>query len=276
MRWFLVVMLASACSNGGLALQGHVARTVRDGLGMRVRLIGVLARHPLWILGTVLSLLASVLQIVSLAHLPIVVVQPTMAAGVILVPVFEWLLGDGRLRQRDVIGGVVLVLAVAVLARSVPAGEVQAAADGVVLGSSAVVIGLAVGAARLLGAGGVALSVLAGLCFAVTGILAKVVATSVVADGSAGIALGVSGLVGFALVGFLSQMSALQQSPASTVAPIVLVVATVLPIVASRVVFEEAWPHPVVTSSSALVIVSTSAWLTRGRRLSLRPAGSGG
>ena len=67
-------------------------------------------------------------------------------------------------------------------------------------------------------------------------------------------------LAALACIGFLAEMSALQRTSPTTIAPIILALTTVLPIVIGRAVLGERWPHPVVTLLGFALTVLPALW----------------
>jgi hypothetical protein len=68
-------------------------------------------------------------------------------------------------------------------------------------------------------------------------------------------------LAALACIGFLAEMSALQRTSPTTIAPIILALTTVLPIVIGRAVLGERWPHPVPTALGFALTVLPALWL---------------
>jgi drug/metabolite transporter (DMT)-like permease len=74
------------------------------------RLVVDLIRHPWWLLGLVMTVLALSMQLVALAFGPLTVVQPLLVTGVVFAGVFSALL-HGRAPDRWVVGGGLLTAA---------------------------------------------------------------------------------------------------------------------------------------------------------------------
>ena len=69
----------------GIALQALEARKAPRGRGLRLSLLELLLRKPLWVLGLLLGLLGVLPQVVALATAPFVAVQPLLAVGLLLL-----------------------------------------------------------------------------------------------------------------------------------------------------------------------------------------------
>src|SRR3954470_15029010 len=112
---------ASLLYNASIALQALEARKVPAEHGLRPSLLGRVLRHRRWLGATALGLLGWPFEIVALLLAPLTVVQPCLAAGLVLL---LWL-GTTRLGEtpgRREYGAVALiVLGVAGVALAAPA-----------------------------------------------------------------------------------------------------------------------------------------------------------
>ena len=99
----------------GIALQALEARKAPRGCSLRLSLLELLLRKPLWVLGLLLGLVGVAPQIVALATAPFVVVQPLLAVGLLLLLFFgarvfrEPVELPNWLAALAIIGGIVLV-----------------------------------------------------------------------------------------------------------------------------------------------------------------------
>jgi drug/metabolite transporter (DMT)-like permease len=78
-------LAASLLFYAGIALQALEARKAPRGRGLRLSLLELLLRKPLWVLGLLLGLVGVAPQIVAFATAPFVVVQPLLAVGLLLL-----------------------------------------------------------------------------------------------------------------------------------------------------------------------------------------------
>src|SRR3954452_24670231 len=78
-------LAASAAYKGGGALHGAPARLEPETCALRLSLLGRLARRRRWLLGTALTVVAFPLQVIAYANAPLSIVQPALAAGLVLV-----------------------------------------------------------------------------------------------------------------------------------------------------------------------------------------------
>src|SRR5690348_11450066 len=86
---------ASTLYSLGVALQAIDAKRAPHEVHLRLGLARNLLARPRWLLGTGLSMLGWPLQVVALLLAPLVVVQPTLAAGLLVLLVFgQRMLGE--------------------------------------------------------------------------------------------------------------------------------------------------------------------------------------
>ena len=246
---------ASLLYNTSIALQALEAREVSDEHSLRPSLIGKLVRNRRWLGATALGLLGWPLEIVALLLAPLTVVQPCLAAGLILL---LWL-GITRLGEapgwREGVAVGAIVVGVAGIALAAPERTTEhAGAAGVALALALVAIPIAapyvlrfrlfprqrvvkVGNAGI----GTLVVVAAGCGYAWTAIASKLL-TDELAAGTLLVAVvwlaSAAASEGLAL---LSEMSALQQRPATRVAPTMFAVQIVVPVLLAPLIFGEKW-----------------------------------
>jgi drug/metabolite transporter (DMT)-like permease len=192
-----------------------------------------------WLLGTGMTVIGWPLQLLALSYVPLVVVQPTLASGLlVLLLVGKRMLGESPGRREmlavaAIIGGVV---GIAALAPGHDTRHAHGFAVFAVLGT--------LGVAALMPfvlqflrrpVAGVTM-VGAGLAFGWSGLVNQFV-TDAAGGGHWGVAIAwAAGAAIAALVGLTAEMSALQKRPAILVAPVVFVVQTVAPIAVAPLV----------------------------------------
>jgi drug/metabolite transporter (DMT)-like permease len=236
---------ASTLYSLGIAFQALDAREVPHEAYLRLALVRRLIRRRRWLLGTGLSILGFPLQIVALLLAPLVVVQPALAVGLLVLMLFgQRLLGEhaGRYEYLCILAIVLGVLGIALAAppRSTTHTSQQ-------LTITLVLVGL--GCASLLPyvlsvvhrSPAVVTMVGAGLAFAWSGVATKL-ASDDLSQGhlvpAAAWALSTAAASG---VGVLSEMSSLQSRPAIQVAPVVFVSQTVVPVVLAPLLLGESF-----------------------------------
>jgi len=182
------------------------------------------------------------LQIIALAYAPLVVVQPALASGLlVLLLAGERLLGErpGR-RELLSVGAIVAgVVGIAALAPSHNTHHVHGVAIYIVLS----LLGVAASTPFLLQLAGRRIAnatmIGAGLGFAWSGLANQFVADAA-QNGHWGTAISwAAGAAAAALVGLTCEMSALQRRPAILVAPVVFVVQTLIPVMLAPLLIED-------------------------------------
>jgi drug/metabolite transporter (DMT)-like permease len=235
---------ASLLYNTSIALQALEARDVPEEHSLRVSLLGKLVRNKRWLGATVLGLLGWPLEIVALLLAPLTVVQPCLASGLILLLV----LGVTKLGETP---GRREYLSVAAIAVGV-GGIAWAAPDRTTDHAGTVAIAICLGLVALpiflpyllrsrgRGRGTIAV-ISAGFGYAWTAIASKLL-TDELSDGALLIALGwlVTAAASEALA-LLSEMTALQKTPATRVAPAMFAVQVTVPVILAPLIFEERW-----------------------------------
>src|SRR5579872_7358857 len=118
------IALAAAAStlySLGIAVQALEARDASHDHTLRISLLTHLARRMRWVLGTGMTVIGWPLQILALAYAPLVVVQPALASGlVVLLVAGERLLGE-RPGRREHLSVAAILAGVAGIAALAPA-----------------------------------------------------------------------------------------------------------------------------------------------------------
>jgi drug/metabolite transporter (DMT)-like permease len=105
----LLAAAASALYSVGIAVQALDARNAARRYTLRITLLTHLVTRARWLAGTGMSVLGWPLQILALTYVPLVVVQPTLASGLlVLLLVGERMLGErpGR-RELFAVGAII-------------------------------------------------------------------------------------------------------------------------------------------------------------------------
>ncbi|HSS32921.1 MAG TPA: hypothetical protein VLL27_06525 [Solirubrobacterales bacterium] len=235
---------ASVLYNTSIALQALEARDVPQEHALRVSLIGKLVRNRKWLGATGLGLLGWPLEIVALLLAPLTVVQPCLASGLL---VLLWLgvtrLGE-RPGRREYAAVAAIVAGVAGVAWAAP-DRTTDHAETWAIALSLALVALPVFAPYLLrgriSAVGTLAIVSAGFGYAWTAIASKLLtdelSTGTVLVAAAWLATAAAS-EGLAL---LSEMSALQRRPATHVAPVMLAIQVLVPVILAPLIFEEDW-----------------------------------
>ena len=232
---------ASTLYSLGIAVQALDARDASQAHSLRISLLAHLVTRARWLFGTGMTAIGWPLQILALSYVPLVVVQPALASGLlVLLLAGERLLGErpGR-REMLSVGAIVLgVAGIAALAPGHSTKHVHGIGVVIVLALLAVaaftpfvlqLLHRPIANATMIGAG---------LAFAWSGLANQFVADDAQMDHWGMAIAWAAGAALAALVGLTCEMSALQKRPAILVAPVVFVVQTVVPIGLAPFVFE--------------------------------------
>jgi len=235
---------ASVLYNTSIALQAMEARGVPREHSLRVSLIGRLLRNRKWLGATGLGLLGWPLEIVALLLAPLTVVQPCLASGLV---VLLWL-GVTKLGEKP---GVREYLAVAAIVAGV-AGVAWAAPDRTTEHAGTWAIALSLGLVAipiaapyvLRGRGsatGTIAVVSAGFGYAWTAIASKLLTDELAAGAVLVAAAWLATAAASEGLALLSEMSALQERPATRVAPVMFAVQVMVPVILAPLIFMEKW-----------------------------------
>jgi hypothetical protein len=236
---------ASTLYSLGIALQAMDAKEAPHEEHLRLALAWGLVRRARWLLGTALSVLGWPLQVVALLLAPLVVVQPTLAVGLlVLVFLAQRMLGE-HAGFYEYAAMVAIVFGVLGTALSAPPRSSTHTSEQLTI--TLVLVGL--GLASLLPymlrmfmrTPAVVTILCAGLAYGWSGVATKL-ASDDLSQGHLvpAIAWGLSTAAASG-VGVLSEMSALQSRPAIQVAPLVFVTQTVVPIVLAPLLLGESF-----------------------------------
>jgi len=235
---------ASALYNTSIALQALEAREVGQEHALRVSLIGRLIRNPRWLVATLIGLLGWPLEIAALLLAPLTVVQPCLAAGLVLL---LWL-GVTRLGERP--GrreyGAVAAIVVGV------GGIAWAAPERTTSNAGAVPIAIALGLVMIpivapyvlrgwRNAAGTLAVVAAGFGYAWTAIASKLLTDELSAGSLAVAVVWLATAAASEGLALLSEMSALGRRPATRVAPVMFAVQVMVPVILAPLIFGESW-----------------------------------
>jgi hypothetical protein len=267
---------ASTLYSLGIALQAMDAKQAPREEHLRPALVLNLLRRARWLAGTSLSILGWPLQVVALLLAPLVVVQPALAAGLlVLMLVAQRMLGEHAGRYEYLAMGAIVIgvigtgLTAPPRSTSYTSEELTITLVLICLGAASLLPYLL----RVLGRSPAMVTMIcAGFAFAWGGVATKL-ASDDLAQGKliAAIAWGLA-TAATSAVGVLSEMSALQSRPAIQVAPLVFVTQTVVPVVLAPLLFGErfsATPLGGVPLGVSLALLVTGAALMARSQLLL-------
>jgi len=234
---------ASTLYSLGIALQAMDAREAPHEEHLRLALVGGLVRRARWLVGTGLSILGWPLQVVALLLAPLVVVQPALAAGLlVLLFLGERMLGEHAGRYEHLAMGAIVI---GVIGAGVFAPPRSTSHTSEELTITLVLVALGVASLvpyllRMLGHSRAEVTMIgAGLAFGWSGVATKLASDDLAGGHLVAAALWALSTAAASAVGVLSEMSALQSRPAIQVAPVVFVTQTVVPVVLAPLLLGE-------------------------------------
>jgi hypothetical protein len=262
---------ASTLYSVGIALQALDARESPHDEHLRPALVARLVRRARWLLGTGLSVLGWPLQVVALLLAPLVVVQPALAAGLlVLLLVGERMLGEPAGRYEHL---ATLAIIVGVVGAALCAPARSNAQPGEQLTITFVLVGLALASLlpyllNALGRNFAELTMVgAGLAFGWSAIATKLASDDLRTHHLLTAAVWGLSTAAASGVGVLSETSALQARPAIQVAPVVFVTQTVVPVASAPLLFGERFTSTplggVPLAVSLAVLIAGAAMLAR-------------
>jgi drug/metabolite transporter (DMT)-like permease len=266
---FVLALVAACCYETGYALQAIEARRAPAERALRPTLVTYLLKRPLWVGATALSLLGWPLQIAALSHAPLTLVQPVLALGLLLLLVLGVRILGEHVGPREVAAVVLIIASVAVFAWAAPrdSGEVDRGAGLVFSLAVLAIVAVAPYVLFVLRRRENSMLILVASAGAADG-MAAFVAKIVAEDLSSGAVLAVIGWIALVaavvVVGLTSESTALQRFAATRVAPTVLVLQIVIPVVLAPLVGGEGWGNTPLGGAvlvGALVAVAVGAGL---------------
>jgi drug/metabolite transporter (DMT)-like permease len=229
---------AACCFDGAVAWQALEAR--REPPLRAGHLLARLVRRPRWLLATGVAAIGWPLQIAALWLAPVTVVQPTLAFGLVVLLITSAVVLHERIGALEIAGAAGIIAGVAVLTWAAPDQEDSHAATVALLALTVPLALLAVASwIRHMGGRIAALGAAAG--FVGTGLTTKLVSDGFATGDVLAIAgWGVlTGLLAISAAG--DDMTAMQDLPASRVAPAILVAEIAVPVALAPFLFGEHW-----------------------------------
>jgi drug/metabolite transporter (DMT)-like permease len=266
---FALALAAACCYETGYALQALEARRAPAERALRPSLIGHLVGRPVWVGATALSLLGWPLQIVALSEAPLTLVQPTLALGLLLLLVLGVRVLGEHVGAREMVAVILIIGSVAVFAWAAPrdVGEVERGAGLLAALAVLIAVALAPYAIALVRERRYPMLLLvasAGAADGLAAFVAKIVAQDATEGALVAVVLWAALVAAVVIVGLISESTALQSFAATRVAPTVLVMQIVIPVVLAPLVGGEGWgdtPLGGFVLGAALVTIAVGAGL---------------
>jgi hypothetical protein len=234
---------ASVFYSLGIALQAMDAKEAPQEEHLRLALVWGLIRRGRWMLGTGLSILGWPLQVLALLLAPLVVVQPALATGlVVLLFLGQRMLGEQAGRTEHV---AIAAIVLGVIGAGLCAPPRSTGHTSERLTIALVLLGLGLASLlpyvlRAVRRSPASVTMLgAGLAFGWSGIATKLASDDLSAGHLVVAAAWGLATAAASAVGVLSETSSLQARPAIQVAPVVFVTQTIVPVVVAPLLFGE-------------------------------------
>jgi hypothetical protein len=236
---------ASVFYSLGIALQAMDAKEAPPEEHLRLALVWGLIRRGRWMLGTGLSILGWPLQVLALLLAPLVVVQPALAMGlVVLLFLGQRMLGEHAGRHEH-IAIAAIVIGVIGAGLCAPPRSTGHTSEPLMIGLVLLGLGLASLLPYLLRTihrSPASVTMLgAGLAFGWSGIATKLASDDLAAGHLLVAAAWGLSTAAASAVGVLSESSSLQARPAIQVAPVVFVTQTIVPVAVAPLLFGESF-----------------------------------
>jgi hypothetical protein len=262
---------ASSLYSLGIALQAMDAREAPHEEHLRLALARGLVRRKRWLAGTAASVLGFPLQLLALLLAPLVVVQPALAIGLlVLMLLAQRMLGE-HASSYEYLAIAAIVIGVIGIGLAAPPRSTTHTSQQLSITLVLVGLGLASLVPYLLHvvsrSPAAVTMVGAGLAFAWSGVATKLASDDLSQGHLAVAAAWALSTAAASGVGVLSEMSALQARPAIQVAPVVFVTQTVVPVVLAPLLLGESFARTplggVPLGCSLALLVAGAALLAR-------------
>jgi drug/metabolite transporter (DMT)-like permease len=265
----LAAVTASSLFSVGLVLQAGEARMVSTDYALRIGLITQLARSRRWVLGALVILIGFGFHVTALALAPLTVVQPALAAGLLVLVAVGARDPDERAGPRELAGLAGIIAGLVALTYTTPSRATgddnpESIAIALVALGAAVLVPQVLAIARIRDhrEGSLLVTFGAGAGYAMTGVTTKLFSDNFTGDDwpASLFWLALTGMV--ALVALLDQTTALQRRTIVEVGPIVYVVPVVIPVLLAPALVGEGWsnaPHGVVPLLLSIALVCVAA-----------------
>jgi drug/metabolite transporter (DMT)-like permease len=236
---------ASIAFNVGIVLQAADAQREPAAEGLRLSLLAHLARRRRWIAGLLLGGVGFLLQVLALSLVPFVVVQPVLAAGLLLMLYLGVRMLGERVGRAEVAGVVGITAGIGLLAWGQPAGVESVGNEAAVISVMVAMVAISLIPFALRGRGrldsATFVIVASALAYGASNIATKLVSDGI--DSSSWLLVGVwlATAAATGVVALTTEMTALQRRPATFVVPVSFAIQTFLPVVLEPIYLSERW-----------------------------------
>ncbi|MET3807776.1 drug/metabolite transporter (DMT)-like permease [Nakamurella sp. UYEF19] len=273
--WAVIAALASAfCFALAASLQQREALRTQEYGVADPRLLMKLARRPLWLAGIVADILAAVLHVVALGLGSITLVQPLGVTGLLFAIPLVALLRRSRVRGRDLLAAIVVLIGLVLLLRLFPTA-VESSPAGlsaclwIVVATLLLNAGCAIAAHVAPGRPrALLLAAAAGIAFGIVAVLVRVLLQGLGHSGRTPVTVTAAiSIVVLALVGYLLLQNAYRAGHFAASLATAVVVDPLAAIAASAILLRESLPtgsgHLAVAGLAGALVVGGVAMLVR-------------
>jgi drug/metabolite transporter (DMT)-like permease len=241
----LAAIAASVSFNVGIVLQAADARRAPEEEGLRLSLLANLARRRRWIAGFLLGGVGFGLQVVALALVPFVVVQPVLAVGLLLMLYLGVRMLGERVGWTEVAGVLGITAGIGLLAWGQPEGTEALRSEGAVIAVAGAMTLVSLLPFALRGRGRLDSStmviVASALAYGAGNIATKLVSDSIGTQAWILVGAWLAVAIATGVIALTTEMTALQRRPATFVVPLSFAIQTFVPVVLEPIYLTERW-----------------------------------
>jgi drug/metabolite transporter (DMT)-like permease len=255
----LLTLAAAACFECSYVLQALEVRAVPEMTRASVGGLRRLAARPVWLVSIALGLAGFGLQVLALRHVPLSLVQPLLATGLLGLLAFSATVLGERVGRREVGAVAAIVAGVSLIALADPQRG-RGAAPGLAFVLVAVALGLLALSAFVLrrpGGGGLLAGAIAADTLAALAAAQAARALPDVLPAAGWCALAAAGGV----AAIAAESAVLQRRGAARVAPVVLAGQVAVPVALAPLVIGERWGLPALLVCGLALVIAGSALL---------------
>ncbi len=277
----IAAVAASVAFNVGIVLQAADARREPAEEGLRLSLLTHLARRRRWIAGLLLGAVGFGLQVVALSLAPFVVVQPVLAAGLLLMLYLGVRMLGERVGWAEVVGVLGITAGIGLLAWGQPEGIETVRGETALLSVMGGMVAVSLIPFALRGRGrldsATFVIVASALAYGASNIATKLVSDGIGTRSWLLVGIWLATAAATGVVALTTEMTALQRRPATFVVPLSFAIQTFLPVALEPIYLTERWGSAALSGVpliAGLVLVALGAFaVAKTRAVSALVAG---
>ena len=263
----VAAVAASVAFNVGIVLQAADARREPAEEGLRLSLLTHLARRRRWIAGLLLGAVGFGLQVVALSLAPFVVVQPVLAAGLLLMLYLGVRMLGERVGWAEVVGVLGITAGIGLLAWGQPEGIETVRGETALLSVMGGMVAISLIPFALRGRGrldsATFVIVASALAYGASNIATKLVSDGIGTRSWLLVGIWLATAAATGVVALTTEMTALQRRPATFVVPLSFAIQTFLPVALEPIYLTERWGSAALSGVpliAGLVLVALGAF----------------